>query len=96
MMILESLNLLLRPKLKGKTNEQTKGAHMQFSGGKLRLLRETKGMSTTRLAELCGVDKSTMSRWESGLRAPRGWRMKRLCEVLECRREDFSKTKRGK
>ncbi len=40
--------------------------------GEARMIRENARLSTTDLARAIGVDKSTVSRWERGQRAPRG------------------------
>ena len=45
----------------------------EFSrSGRARQIREDAGISQDELAEVCGVDGATISRWERGLRGPRG------------------------
>jgi transcriptional regulator with XRE-family HTH domain len=40
--------------------------------GRGRRVRELAGITQEELADVCGVDPSAVSRWERGLRAPRG------------------------
>jgi transcriptional regulator with XRE-family HTH domain len=40
--------------------------------GRGRRVRELAGISQEALAAACGVDSSAVSRWERGLRSPRG------------------------
>jgi transcriptional regulator with XRE-family HTH domain len=37
-----------------------------------RLLRERAGLTQAELARAVGVDRATVSRWEAGIRSPRG------------------------
>lgn len=50
--------------------------------GELIELREARGLSQAQLAEMIGVDGSTLSRWEAGLRRPRTEQLVRLVEAL--------------
>jgi DNA-binding transcriptional regulator YiaG len=40
--------------------------------GETRLARERARLSRAEVAAACGVDQSTVARWESGARSPRG------------------------
>ena len=48
-----------------------------------RLLRLRAGLSQSQLAEVVGVDRASVSRWEAGLRHPRRRAAVRYAEVLE-------------
>lgn len=49
----------------------------------LKELRERSGMTQVQLADRLTVDKSTVSKWESGNTPLKKYRMA-LCEVLHC------------
>lgn len=46
--------------------------------------RKKAGLTQKELAEKLGVDQSAVSFWETGKRAPRGGRLLRLADVLNC------------
>jgi transcriptional regulator with XRE-family HTH domain len=48
-----------------------------------RLLRERVGIPQTALAQAVGVDRATVSRWETGEREPRDKHLARYVEVLD-------------
>lgn len=48
----------------------------------LRYLRQTKGYSQSQLAELIGVNRVTVARWESGLTPPDIWDLRRIARAL--------------
>jgi transcriptional regulator with XRE-family HTH domain len=48
-----------------------------------RLLRERAGLTQTEAGEFLAVLPSTVSRWESGQRTPRGDRLDRYLQLLE-------------
>jgi transcriptional regulator with XRE-family HTH domain len=48
-----------------------------------RLLRERAGVSQAVLATAVGVDRASVSRWESGRRTPRGEQVERYRAVLQ-------------
>lgn len=50
----------------------------------LKKLREEKGLSQTELAELLGVDQSSVCLWERGKTFPRNKTAVRLADVLGC------------
>lgn len=47
-----------------------------------RAIREAAGISQGRLAQELGVDRVTVTRWESGVRRPRGSTATRYAEIL--------------
>ena len=47
-------------------------AEPAWMGGRLRELREQKGLTQTQLAELVGVKRDAVARWEADVREP-GW-----------------------
>jgi DNA-binding XRE family transcriptional regulator len=47
-------------------------AESAWMGGRLRELREQKGLTQTQLAELVGVKRDAVARWEADVREP-GW-----------------------
>jgi len=54
--------------------------------GVARLTRERAGLTQSEMAELLGVDRSAVSRWEAGVRAPRPEVLARYLKVLEAAR----------
>lgn len=50
---------------------------------RLRELRERRGMSRKTLAELCGLSKNMISRYERGDRVPNIETLKELCDIFE-------------
>lgn len=51
-------------------------------GARIHSLRQSKGLSQEELADLVGVDQSTISHWESGHHSPDVMQIMRLLEVL--------------
>jgi len=51
-------------------------------GQRLAQIRKRQGMSQAELAELCGVDPVTVSRWETGTRVPDLHAVIRLTQAL--------------
>lgn len=45
---------------------------LEFSPAMIRKLRELLGMTQEQLAACCGVQRTTVTLWESGLRNPSG------------------------
>jgi len=45
-------------------------------------LREERGLSQQDLAEVLGVDKTSISHWENGLSSPRGSRLPAVASAL--------------
>lgn len=56
---------------------------MMFNDNLKRIMREQK-MTSTRLGELCGVSKQTVSAWINGHKMPRMKMLMTICEVLQC------------
>lgn len=52
-------------------------------------LRMARGLTQEQLAELVGVQKQHVSRWERGERNPAGKNLLKLCQVLECQITDL-------
>lgn len=52
------------------------------SGG-ARAIRQQAGLSLSEVAAACGVDQSTVHRWESAKRAPRGEAALRYASLLD-------------
>lgn len=53
-------------------------------GARIAIARKAKGMNQDRLAEAVGVHKQTISRWESGKRAPNGEEIRAIVKTLKC------------
>ena len=53
-----------------------------FKSERLKEARKRKGLSQERLAELVGVTRSTVAKWEIGERSPKGDHLIKLSEVL--------------
>lgn len=51
--------------------------------------REALGMTQEELAKIMGVDAMSVSRWERGLRFPRGRRLPQLAQALKCTVNDL-------
>jgi len=47
----------------------------------IRAYRDRTGLTQDGLGDQVGVSGAAISRWEQGLREPRGKRLKKLCEV---------------
>ncbi len=64
-------------------------AESAWIGGRLRELREQKGLTQDRLAELVGVKRDAVARWEADVREP-GWsNVVALARALGVSFEDF-------
>ena len=57
----------------------------------IRKLRRAKDITQRELAELLGVDRTAISKWEQGVALPRGKTLIRLTEILECSADDLLK-----
>ncbi|MFJ2631096.1 helix-turn-helix domain-containing protein [Streptomyces sp. NPDC087422] len=57
------------------------------SSGEARRLRESARLSISEVASACGVDQSTVWRWERGTRSPRGDKALRYGELIESLRD---------
>src|SRR5436190_19046644 len=57
--------------------------------GRLRELREQKGLTQDQLATLAGVKRDAVARWESGRREPSWSNVVALCRVLHVRADAF-------
>lgn len=52
-------------------------------------LRERRGLSQVQIADRLAVDKSTVSKWESGDSTPLRKYRRKLCELLGCTEEEL-------
>lgn len=50
----------------------------------LKMLMKKQNISHTRLGELCGVSKQTVSAWCNGHKMPRMKMLMTICDVLQC------------
>jgi transcriptional regulator with XRE-family HTH domain len=57
--------------------------HFLCVDGTARRVRTVNGYSLTEVGAVCGVTESAVSRWECGLRIPRGEPARRYTEFLE-------------
>ena len=53
-------------------------------GARIAIARKANGFNQDQLAEAVGVHKQTISRWESGKRAPNGEEVRLIAETLNC------------
>ncbi|WP_414720617.1 helix-turn-helix domain-containing protein [Streptomyces sp.] len=58
-----------------------------ISTGETRELRVAARLSISELAAACGVDQSTLWRWEQGKRLPRGDRALRYADLVDSLRK---------
>jgi DNA-binding transcriptional regulator YiaG len=58
-----------------------------ISSGEAQRLREEAQLTIGEVARACGVDQSTVWRWESGQRRPRGQPALKLASLIESLRE---------
>ncbi|MDP9949158.1 MULTISPECIES: helix-turn-helix transcriptional regulator [Streptomyces] len=58
-----------------------------ISCGETRQLRVAARLSISEMAAACGVDQSTLWRWEQGKRLPRGERAFRYADVIDSLRD---------
>lgn len=63
---------------------------MNLLGEKLFDLRRKKGYSQEQLAEMIGVTRQTISKWETGSMQPTFENIRLLCEILEIKFEDIA------
>lgn len=56
---------------------------------KVREILAKKGKNQKQLAEVMGVSEACVCLWLSGKREPTMSKLKRLCEVLDCKAEDI-------
>lgn len=53
-------------------------------GVNIRVAREAKDLTQAKLGELCGVNQSTVAKWERGTISPTRGNMVKLGEILGC------------
>jgi transcriptional regulator with XRE-family HTH domain len=64
-------------------------ADAAWFGGRLRELREGKGLTQDQLAGRVGVQRDAVARWERGAREPSWSNVLALCEALAVSCEEF-------
>lgn len=47
-------------------------------------IRKARGLLQEDVAKACGVDRSTIAKWESGLFLPRADKLPALAKILKC------------
>ena len=63
-----------------------------LASGEAQRLREAAQLSIGEVARACGVDQSTVWRWEQGKRLPRGETAIRYADVIDSLRKQASST----
>lgn len=53
-------------------------------GSRIAIARKAAGFNQDQVAESIGVHKQTISRWESGKRAPNGEEIRMLVDLFKC------------
>ncbi|MFM1838719.1 MAG: helix-turn-helix transcriptional regulator [Ilumatobacteraceae bacterium] len=76
--------------------KKASSASAQTVADRLMALREERGLSQARLAELAGVDRKTINRIENGHFSPSLDTLTRLSVVLKCRLSELVEVKRSK
>lgn len=56
---------------------------------RIRVLRESQKMTQQGLADLMGVERTTVAMWESGTNSPRADMLPPLAKILGCRIDDL-------
>lgn len=67
-----------------------------ISTGETRRTRVAARLSISELAAACGVNQSTLWRWEQGKRLPRGERAVRYADLLDSLREQAAAQTEGR
>ena len=57
----------------------------------LEKIRKAKGLSQENVAQACGVDRSTVTKWENGNFMPRAEKLPALAKFLGCTIEELLK-----
>ncbi len=55
----------------------------------LKEVREKANLTQEQLANLINVDRSTITKWETGKASPRSDKLSMLAKVLDCRIDDL-------
>lgn len=58
-------------------------------GVRLMVIRKMQGLSQAQVAELLGLERSTISKWETGVTSPRSKILIRLSEIYNCNIADL-------
>lgn len=66
------------------------GNELKVLGGRIKAVRESRGLSIRDLAELAGINKSQIVRIESGQSDPHYTTLLRIARALEVNVEDFA------
>lgn len=62
---------------------------IMFSGQKLKEIREARGLSQRKLAEITGLHITTIGNYEINRREPKATQLKRLADALSVKMEAF-------
>lgn len=62
---------------------------MQKYFGRLPELRKKKNLTQEQLAEILGVNRTTVTLWERGINKPKIEMIERLTEILDCSINDL-------
>jgi transcriptional regulator with XRE-family HTH domain len=57
----------------------------------IKYLREIRGFTQHKLAELLGINQSTVAMWETGESMPRAALLPKIAEILNCTIDDLFK-----
>lgn len=70
-------------------NQDLSGRRVRFRGDKLRLVRESRGMSQTRLSSISSIPQGTLSKFESQVQEPDEMQLEALAASLEVEERIF-------
>lgn len=68
------------------------GIRAAVASGEARRLREAAHLSIGEVARACGVDQSTVWRWERGNRSPRGASALRYADLIDSLRQSVERS----
>lgn len=59
----------------------------------LRRLREKRGLTQEKLANILGVNRTAVTLWETGINKPRADMLIKLSKILQCSADDLLRSK---
>lgn len=71
--------------------EHKPNRNAEIVGENLKRIMEAKNLTNIKLAEMCGVDRRTISGYRHGKAMPRKDIMLAMCEALECTVEQLTR-----